>query len=43
EDPEINMSELAPGESGTFTPTTKGSHDFHDHLHDQYTGILVVE
>ena len=43
EDPEINMKVLGPGESGTFTPTTKGSHSFHDHIHDQYTGTLIVD
>jgi S-adenosylmethionine:diacylglycerol 3-amino-3-carboxypropyl transferase len=43
EDPEINMEMLAPGETGTFTPTTKGSHPFHDHINAQYTSTLVVE
>lgn len=42
EDPEINMSELAPGESGSFTATTVGTHGFHDHIDDSKTGTLVV-
>lgn len=41
-DPEINMSTLAPGKSGTFTAETVGTHGFHDHINDQFTGTLVV-
>jgi len=43
EDPEINMAVLTPGESGTFTPITKGAHTFHDHMNDHYIGTLEVE
>ncbi len=42
DDPELNMSVLKPGESGTFTPPRAGTHGFHDHLQDQFTGTLVV-
>ena len=42
EDPEINMEELAPGQSGSFTVTTVGTHGFHDHLNDSKTGTLIV-
>ncbi len=42
EDPEINMETLAPGESGSFTVTTVGTHGFHDHIDDSKTGTLVV-
>lgn len=42
EDPEINMKTLAPGESGTFTAKTVGTHGFHDHIDDSKTGTLVV-
>lgn len=42
EDPEINMSELAPGERGSFTVTVAGTHSFHDHLNASKTGTLVV-
>lgn len=42
EDPEINMSELAPGESGSFTVTTVGTHGFHDHNDESKTGTLIV-
>jgi plastocyanin len=42
EDPEINMGTLKPGESGTITPTKTGTHSFHDHLHDDHTGTLIV-
>jgi len=43
EDPELNMEVLSPGESGTFTANTTGTHGFHDHINDQYTGILEVQ
>ena len=36
------MSVLAPGESGTFTAETVGTHGFHDHIDDSKTGTLVV-
>ena len=39
---EMNMSVLAPGESGTFTAETVGTHGFHDHIDDSKTGTLVV-
>ena len=42
EDPEINMEILTPGESGSFTVTTVGTHGFHDHVDDSKTGTLVV-
>ncbi len=42
DDPELNMSVLAPGESGTFTAETVGTHGFHDHIDDSKTGTLVV-
>lgn len=41
--PELNEGVLSPGQSSTFTPEGKGSYGFHDHLHDQYTGTLIVE
>ncbi len=42
EDPEINMDELQPGESGSFTVTTVGTHGFHDHIDDRHAGTLIV-
>jgi len=42
DDPEINMGVLAPGESGTFTVETIGTHGFHDHIDDSKTGTLTV-
>lgn len=41
--PELNEDVLSPGQSTTFTPNGTGSFGFHDHLHDQYTGVLIVE
>jgi plastocyanin len=42
QDPELNMSELNPGESGTITPDNVGTHGYHDHLHSTHTGKIVV-
>jgi len=42
EETELNLAVLAPGESASFTPTKVGAWSFHDHLHDQYTGVLTV-
>lgn len=39
---ELNMNTLKPGASGTFTVTKAGTWGFHDHLHDEFTGTLVV-
>lgn len=43
ENPELNMSVIEPGQSGTFVAETAGTFGFHDHLNDQFTGTLVVE
>jgi hypothetical protein len=43
EHPEFNMEVLSPGESGTFTPESTGTFEFHDHLNSQFTGTLTVE
>ena len=42
EDPEINMSVLHAGESGTFVVETVGTHTFHDHLDASQEGTLIV-
>jgi len=42
EETELNLAVLAPGQSASFTPTKVGAWSFHDHLHDQYTGVLTV-
>ena len=42
DDPELNMSILQPGESGSFTPNTVGTHGFHDHIDDSKTGTIIV-
>lgn len=41
-DPELNMSTLKPGESGTVTPGSVGKHGYHDHLHADHTGSIAV-
>lgn len=43
EHPELNMGVMGPGETGTFTPSGKGTYSFHDHINPQYTGTLIVE
>lgn len=42
QEPELNMDVLAPGQSGTFTPTEVGTWTFHDHINSQFTGTLKV-
>jgi hypothetical protein len=42
EQSELNLPVLEPGTDTTFTPTQVGTWGFHDHLHDQYTGVLKV-
>lgn len=39
---ELNMGTQKPGESVTFNVSKTGSWGFHDHLHAEYTGTLVV-
>lgn len=42
QDPELNMSELQPGESGTITVTNVGTHGYHDHQNPNHTGKIIV-
>jgi plastocyanin len=42
QDPELNMSELQPGESGTITVTNAGTHGYHDHQNPSHTGKIIV-
>ncbi|HEV7952023.1 MAG TPA: cupredoxin domain-containing protein [Candidatus Saccharimonadales bacterium] len=42
EQPELNMSTLKPGESGTITLTKVGTWGFHDHIDESMTGTIVV-
>lgn len=44
DEPSLNTSRIEPGESTTFTaPSEAGEYGFHDHINDQFTGVLVVE
>lgn len=43
DDPELNQSVLEPGQSQSFTLTTKGTWGYHDHLNEINTGTIVVE
>lgn len=43
DEPELNMSVLQPGKSGTFTVTKTGTWGFHNHLRAEDTGKLIVQ
>lgn len=43
EDPELNMSTLQPGKSGSVKATKTGTVSFHNHLKASDTGTLTVE
>jgi len=40
---EINMGEIAPGESATTTVDAEGTWEYHDHLNPDNTGTIIVE
>lgn len=40
--PELNMSELAPGKEGTIRVTREGTWSFHNHENDNHTGTITV-
>ncbi len=42
DDPQLNVGEIAAGQSSSFTPTTTGSHGYHNHLDPTQKGTLVV-
>jgi len=43
DDPELNKSVLAPGESKLIFPNVKGTHGYHNHLNSTHTGTLIVQ
>lgn len=42
DDPELNIGSVSAGQSTTFTPTTTGTHGYHNHLNPSQTGTLIV-
>jgi plastocyanin len=42
-DPELNMTTLEPGKSGSITPIKTGTMGYHNHLKASDTGTLTVE
>ncbi|SRR6266550_49130 len=42
-EPELNVGEIAAGESQTFTVTKKGTWGFHNHLNSSQRGTLTVQ
>jgi plastocyanin len=43
DDEELNAGTVAPGQTVTFTVTTKGTFGFHNHLNPSDTGSITVE
>jgi plastocyanin len=43
DDEELNAGTVAPGQTVTFTVTTKGTFGFHNHLNPGDTGTIVVQ
>ena len=43
DDPELNIGIIQPGKSMTFTPDTKGTWGYHNHLNETETGTIVVQ
>lgn len=43
DDPELNVGEVAPGASTTFTVTTTGSHEYHNHFSSADGGTIIVQ
>lgn len=41
--PELNVGQIAPGESKSVTFTTAGTKKYHNHLNASQTGTIVVE
>lgn len=42
DNPELNMSDLGPGEEASITPQNAGSWGIHDHDHPEFTTTLTV-
>ena len=43
ENAELNTATVGPGENITITPTDKGTWGYHDHLHSDRIGTIIVE
>lgn len=43
DDEELNAGAVAPGQTVTFTVTTKGTFGYHNHLNPSDTGTIVVQ
>lgn len=43
DNPELNIGNVAPGQSKSFTVTKTGTHGFHNHANASHNGLLVVE
>ena len=42
DNPELNVGEIAPGQSKSFTVNTVGSWGYHNHLNETQTGTIIV-
>jgi plastocyanin len=43
DDEELNVGVVAPGQTSTFTVTTKGTFGYHNHLNPSDTGTIVIQ
>jgi plastocyanin len=43
DDEELNAGAVAPGQTVTFTVTTKGTFGYHNHLNPSDTGTIVIK
>lgn len=41
--PELNVNDVAPGESRSFVVNTKGTFGYHNHLNASQKGTIIVE
>lgn len=41
--PEMNLKVLSDGESTSYTAETAGEWGFHDHINDEWTGVITVK
>ena len=43
DDEELNVGTVAPGQTATFTVTTKGTFGYHNHLNASDTGTIIIQ
>jgi len=43
DDEELNVGTVTPGQTATFTVTTKGTFGYHNHLNASDTGTIIIQ